>query len=219
MATEKRTELECRQIKLSYPPYGIYKNSLSQYSKIQIHDDTCNDTPCTCPNLNCVKELKYLGLTIDCNLRWESHIQNITKNLRHLIYIFYKMRTFMNTNHLLIIYYAFFWSLVTYGIIAWGGVCDTNLQLLNKVHKKIRQIISRKSFYHSSQTLLRDTHIISSREFFLEKAILGNFKFLQAQYADLLHNNRRNIILKYLRIKKEITRRNYRHISYKLFNI
>ena len=215
----RRNALSLNIDKTNYVTYGIYENSLPQYSKIQIHDDTCNGNSCTCSNLNWVRESKYLGVTIDRHLRWETHMKNVTKRLRYFIYIFFKLRKFMNTDQLLIIYHALFWSVATYGIIAWAGVCDTNLKPLNNVHKKIIKIIFKKSFYHPSQTLFRDTNTIFSREFFLEKAILTNFSFLQAQYVDLLHNNRRQIILKYPRIKEEITRRNYQIVSYKLFNI
>lgn len=64
---------------------------------------------------------KYLGVYFDYNMKWNKHIEHVIKRTKYLIYIFAKIRKFMDIKTLMKIYYAFFNSIVSYGIIAWAG--------------------------------------------------------------------------------------------------
>ena len=44
------------------------------------------------------------------------------------------------------IYYAFFHSIINYGIIAWGGDCDNNIKMIQKAQNRILKIISKNKF-------------------------------------------------------------------------
>lgn len=67
------------------------------------------------------KDIKYLGVHIDNNLKWEPHINFITKKLRYLVYKFYLLRQSLNEQLLLMLYYSLVESILRYGIIIWGG--------------------------------------------------------------------------------------------------
>lgn len=68
-----------------------------------------------------VESHKYLGIYFDYNMKWHNHIEYLTNKTKYLIYVFAKIKKTMNTDTLLKIYYAFFNSIVSYGIIVWGG--------------------------------------------------------------------------------------------------
>ena len=82
----------------------------------------------------------------DYNLRWDKHIQYIIKKTKYLIYIFYKIYKSMTIETLRMIYYAYFHSIVNYGIIAWGGVYNNNLYLLCNLQKRILRIVHKNKF-------------------------------------------------------------------------
>ena len=52
----------------------------------------------------------------------------------------------MNSNTLMTIYYAFFHSLINYGIIAWGGAYNNNFTLLQKIQTILLKLISKNNF-------------------------------------------------------------------------
>ena len=74
------------------------------------------------------KSIKYFGIIFDYNVKWDKHIQYLIKKTKYLVFIFSKLANVMQKNTLLIRYYAFFNSIVSYGIIGWGGC-------LQKQHK------------------------------------------------------------------------------------
>ena len=64
-----------------------------------------------------VNSFKYLGATFDFNTKFETHVCNITKRLRYLLYVLSRLRSILSLNQLLTIYYGLFHSIATYGII------------------------------------------------------------------------------------------------------
>ena len=43
----------------------------------------------------------------------------------------------MRSANLLVIYYSLFYSLITYGIIVWGGAWENNLHLIQAIQNKM----------------------------------------------------------------------------------
>ena len=113
-----------------YITFGNYCDSVPNQIDIKIKDK----------EINRVEICKYLGIMFYYNLRWDKNIQYIIKKTKYLIYIFYKISKSMTIETLRMIYYAYFHSIINYGIIAWGGVHNNNLDLLRNLQKRILKI-------------------------------------------------------------------------------
>ena len=68
--------------------------------------------------INRVEITKYLGIIFDSNMRWKEHMEYIYNKTKYLIFIFYKLAKLIKTDTLMMIYYALFHSIISYGIIA-----------------------------------------------------------------------------------------------------
>ena len=205
--------------KTLYMTYGSYKDSVPIDFDLQYHDLQCKMNNCNCPMLTRAEYVKYLGVFIDCNLKWKKHILETTKKLRYLIYIFYKIRIMFREKQLIEIYYALFWSIATYGIIVWGGVYDNTLKPLEDIQKRILKLIFFEKTSLSIETIFRDHIIISIRKYFLQKALLNNFNVLKIEYDNLRNSNKRTTSLVPPKFRKELMRRNHKYVCYKIFNI
>ena len=93
-----------------------------------------------------VESNKYLGIIFDSNMRWNDHIGYIYNKTKYLIFIFYKLSKFMTTDTLKMVYYALFHSIISHGIIAWGGVYSTSKSLLDSLQKRLLKIININKF-------------------------------------------------------------------------
>lgn len=169
---------------------------------IKIHKISCDTNYCSCPDMNRTSIAKYLGIYIDCNFKWSHQIQQIVKKVRYLIYIFYKLRSILNTKQLMSIYYALFWSIATYGIVAWGGAYDNNMKALIDIQKRIIKIIYNKSKLFSSEIIFRENKIISVKKFYIEKALLTNFESMYNDYKTISATKRNTDIIPKKFIKK-----------------
>ena len=104
--------------------------------------------------------IRYLGIYIDSNLNWKSHINYIAKKVKHSIGTLSKLRYYLNSKTLLYLYYALVYPFLTYCIIAWGNTYQTSLQPLFVLQKKAIRIITFSSFIEHTSPLFKDLNVI-----------------------------------------------------------
>lgn len=206
--------------KTVYITFGSYSNSLPATSSITIHEFFCNvDDQCNCKQIERVNCTKYLGIMVDSNLRWNEHVSNITKKTRYIIYLFYKLKSILSSKQLMTLYYSLFWSIVTYGIIAWGGATNTIIAPIITIQKRIIKIIFNKPASFPSEQLYREQEIIELRKYYIEKSLFTNYQSLQGKFMKIKQKPARQQFLQTPKINKEIDRRNNRYVSVKTFNL
>jgi uncharacterized protein YlbG (UPF0298 family) len=67
------------------------------------------------------RDIKFLGLIIENSLTWEDQIEEAIKKLSTACYMLRNIKPFVSTNILKIIYYSYFQSVMTYGLMYWGN--------------------------------------------------------------------------------------------------
>jgi hypothetical protein len=87
------------------------KNAYEQDIKM-LYDNTeiCNSS--------CIK---FLGIDIANSLSWKNHIDSLIPKLSSACYAIRAIKPFVNQKTLLMVYYAYFRSIIRYGIIFWGN--------------------------------------------------------------------------------------------------
>jgi hypothetical protein len=113
-----------------------------------------------------VTECKYLGVTLDHELKWAAHIEQLYKKLVKFIGIFYKLRNKLPPAVLKIIYFTFVYSHILYGVEVYANTHMSYLDKLIKLNNKILRILQNKplltpvrELYASHNTLpINDLH-------------------------------------------------------------
>ena len=85
---------------------------------------------------------KFLGVIIDKNLTWKSHIQYICGKVARGIGIIIKARKWLNQDSLLGLYYSFIYPYFIYCNQVWGTTYKTYIEPLTVLQKKIIRIIA-----------------------------------------------------------------------------
>jgi hypothetical protein len=75
---------------------------------------------------------KFLGLQVDNNLKWKTHIQYIISKLSSACFA---MRII--TSHMKLVYFAYFHSSMSYGIIFWGNSTDSKKKYFTSKTKSL----------------------------------------------------------------------------------
>jgi hypothetical protein len=87
-----------------------------------------------------VNNIKLLGLHIDKNLNWKTHIHNLLPKLSSACYLIRRMYPLFNMHTLKMIYYTYFPSVMEYGIIFWGTSAESKKVFL--LQKRILRIMT-----------------------------------------------------------------------------
>ena len=67
-----------------------------------------------------VKYTKYLGVTLDAQLSFKYHIDELTKKISRGIGLVYKLQPFVTTKILTNVYYVIIYPCLLYGITIWA---------------------------------------------------------------------------------------------------
>ena len=119
--------LTCNKLSLNinktkYMLFKHNKNQLSSSSELKLDNHKLEE----------VKSIKFLGIILDNELKWEDHIFYIKKKVAKSIGILVKCKRYLNSSTLTTLYYAFLYPYFFYAIEIWGSA---HLRLLNSLFK------------------------------------------------------------------------------------
>ena len=83
-----------------------------------------------------VNVIKYVGIEIDSQLNFKSHIDNVQSIIAKGVGILFKLNKILTSNALLMLYYALVHPHLTYGILIWGSTYKSYLNTLQLLQNK-----------------------------------------------------------------------------------
>ena len=113
----------------------LFKSSSSDNLNIFI-DDT---------QIEQVKSIRYLGVEIDEILSWRPHVNQLCKALSftvHTLGTFGRLRKFLNSNLLSILYKAIIQSCLDYCCSVWGNCCSSYRFGLIRLQKRAARFVT-----------------------------------------------------------------------------
>jgi len=189
---------------------------------LKLHE--CQETSltysCHCPTIIHSSSIKYLGIEIDQNLRWDSHISSITKKLSTLMFFFRNIRNIISKKDLYNVYCALCQSLLEYGIIGWGSASNTHMKQLVKTQKGIIKIILKVPTRTPSKEIFKSFKVLSITKLYSKNVLLHfkkNNKSLNDQHAYTTRSKTLNLH-NIPRINTSFGQKNHHFHATKLFN-
>ena len=86
--------------------------------------------------------LKFLGVMIDENLTWKTHIELVENKISKSVGIFFKESCYLNSKSLRSIYFALVHPFINYANIAWASTNKTYLKRILEKQKQAARLIS-----------------------------------------------------------------------------
>jgi hypothetical protein len=89
---------------------------------------------------------------------WKNHIDELMVKLNKACYAIRSLKPFVSYESLKLIYYSYFHSVITYGIIFWGNYSHSNN--IFKLRKRIIRIITNSKNSDSCSDLFKKLYIL-----------------------------------------------------------
>jgi len=160
------------------------------------HELSCVDyMNCTCLRLTKDESMKYLGLIIDSNLTWKSHVNKLKKELLTKIRSFYLLRDICPQKMLLSLYHALVGSRLSYGLACWGGTYASTLYPLKILQKSFLRIITKSHRFSPSWPLFLQLNILPIRNMYVFKVL--RIFFIRSS-SDIFQDNNRYVLRRIL---------------------
>ena len=135
-----------------------------------------------------VKEVKYLGVILDENLNWKSHIKYLTSKITRASYILSKLRHYVCFSTLKMVYFSLVHPYLSYCISSWGGISKTTLLPLFRLQKKIVRIITFSPYDCHSSPLFYQLKILPLEYIYKYNLALTFHKINNNQISTGSHN-------------------------------
>lgn len=135
---------------------------------IYFPDSNCD---ATCFNVEVVYNFRYLGVIVDHNLSWSSHISAMKVYMLATVRSFYRLQKLCASSVLKMMYYGLIQSKLQYGISCWGSAYSSRIQPLLTLQKCLIRRICNASRLTHSMNLFRRLNILPVRHLYYFKVL------------------------------------------------
>lgn len=122
--------------------------------------------------------IRYLGVILDENLNFESHIEAVSTRARKLMFIMRQIRDVTDEKVKKMVYFALCESVMSYCISTWGGAAKTKILKLERAQRATLKVLHRKPFRYPTDTLYCDCGVPTIRQIYITKSVLTAYKTL-----------------------------------------
>jgi len=174
-----------------------------------------------------VDSFNFLGLTIDKQLSWKMHLNKVALKITRTNFILNKLKRFLPTEIMRIIYFSLIQCHFNFGILHWGHTIRDN-DIMSRLQKRAIRIISNSNYRCHTTPLNKKLKIIKLVDLFhlftlkfvynyVHKNLPSYFltSFVITRNRDIHPHNTRNDSIRYPRVKKNKTSQCVRYYFYK----
>ena len=139
----------------------MLNHSKTQFLQFLTHNLTKSDIMITHNGhvISETEQFKFLGVHIDSKLSWKAHVQDLVPKLNSAIFTIRTISEISDFSTRKVVYFAYFHSLMTYGIVFWGNSPDAKRIFL--AQKRAVRAISGVSSRTSCRPLFSSLGILT----------------------------------------------------------
>lgn len=138
--------------------------------------------------ISCKTSTKFLGIFLDQNLNWKTHINYIALKISKNIGVINKLKYLLPKNVLLSLYYTMIFPYLTYGNIVWASTYHSRLNCLMVLQKRIVRIITHSNYLAHTNPLFMNLHLLNIFEINFFQIACFVYLFYNNDLPDVFHN-------------------------------
>lgn len=147
-------------------------------------------------NLNISDSTKFLGTHLDPQLTWTLHTDHVCNKLNSAYFAILQMKSSLDVNGLLNIYYALAYSHMSLNILSWGSTKEIERIFINQ--KRIIRLIFGMKFRESCRDVFKEKGILTLPSIYILKCLTfvkQNLHIFQKSNENHSYNTRHGDLL------------------------
>lgn len=129
--------------------------------------------------------IKFLGVHVQSNLKWNHHIQYVSNKISKGIGIINKVKHKFDINVLLQLYYAFVYPYINYCNIVWGNAGTCSISRIAVLQKRVFRIMHHLPPRSSVTELMKESGIFNSSQVYYYQLLVFVFKCIRGAMPSL----------------------------------
>jgi hypothetical protein len=162
---------------------------------------------------------KFLGVWLDENLKWSAHIQQLSNRLCKICYALRVIRKVSDLETVRTLYYAYFHSMLVYGLIFWGN--SGSAKEIFKLQKRAIRIMMQIPKIVSCKQYFKSLHILPLPCLYIYEVLVyikANVNAYPINSGVHTYNTRRKDDLFIVPCNTSLYKNNFNNIGCRMFN-
>ena len=131
---------------------------------------------------------KYLGVTIDENLNWKKHVNNVCNSLKSLFPIFYNIRKYLSDEQVKALYYNLVYSRIKYGLVVYGSSDSSIIKPIQTLQNQLLKVLTEKPYRYSTNKLHNELKVIKVCDIYKQDALSFVFNYYKNKLPPTFDN-------------------------------
>lgn len=127
--------------------------------------------------------VKFLGVTLDKHLKFNSHANSLIKKVSFGIRIIIKMRSFFQPHVISSLYHAYINSHLSYCLSSWGNTYAIHLKPLRRLQNQAIKLMTFSSFRCHSLPIYQHLRILPIQQLFYHKSLLITLRLFHREIS------------------------------------
>ena len=136
-------------------------------------------------NISQVESTKFLGVYIGSKLTWKVHIDYLCKLLSRNSGVMNKLKPFVPSHVMFILYSALILPYLNYCVLAWGNSSITLIDRINVVQKRVLRIVNNVGFRAHTNELFYNCNILKISDLHLYNLGIFMYELSQGNLPDV----------------------------------
>ena len=158
-------------LKLNKLSLNTQKTKLMLFHRKQKHLDEIN-VVINGIEIEHVSSFNFLGIMLDENLSWKSHIEMVGNKISKVTGILYRLKNVFPENVLFVLYNSLIVSYMNYGLLLWG----IHFHKLELLQKKVLRLITNSNYLAHTTPLLIKHGLLNVRDMYKLKLLKLYYK-------------------------------------------
>jgi hypothetical protein len=156
-------------------------------------------------------DIKFLGVTIQSNLKWDKHCENIAKKIVQAVSAMSRLKYSLPSSALLTIYRSLIETHLNYSILAWGNAPKKTTQRLVTLQKRAIRLIVKAKYNSHTEPLFRNLKILKFEDLAKLNTIKLGWKALNRKLPQY-HSEQLPLNTDFLNISRATRQQNNIHV-------
>lgn len=122
------------------------------------------------PTITIDSSIKYLGLIISDDLRWQQHIEYVSARLTAVCYMVRRLQHLVDREVLVKVYFGCFHSIMKYGLVFWGN--SPRAQRIFLLQKRVIRLICGEPYLAHCKALFVELKVLTMHALYVLEAAL-----------------------------------------------
>ena len=144
------------------------------------------------------EEAQFLGITIDSNLTWDKHCNNVANKISRNSGVLNWVKKILPTSSLKILYSSFIQPHIQYCLPVWGGCNGQNKKRIVAIQKRAIRNITKSYFSSHTEPRMKKIGILKFEDLYKQQCLMLTY--------DIVHKDAPKVINESLNLEQNVSK-------------